>query len=269
MTTNTCVSQSVKFKSGRRQVRRIVPRGLVLLLLLVAAALFPHASHAQVINWVHRTDGPGDGPCGDDTGKGIAIGPDGNIYLTGQANVNTPRCSDVFVQSLTPAGAERWTYLFDGGAFDFGYAIAVGADGNSYIAAESSTGSAGPLFTIVSVDPNGHFRWAYQYGLPGTLNAAFDVKVAANGTIYACGIGTLTPVSGTESMFVVALNPERLLLGGGLLSNSPRMRRTVGEALEQNLSKAARAAVQIGTPALEEDAAVVGAALIAREALSR
>jgi glucokinase len=68
---------------------------------------------------------------------------------------------------------------------------------------------------------------------------------------------------------VIALNPERLLLGGGLLSNSPRMRRTVVEAVEQNLSTAARAPLQIGTPALEEDAAVVGAALIAREALSR
>jgi glucokinase len=68
---------------------------------------------------------------------------------------------------------------------------------------------------------------------------------------------------------VIALNPERLLLGGGLLSNSPRMRRTVVEAVEQNLSAAAAAVLQIGTPALEEDAAVVGAALIAREALSR
>jgi hypothetical protein len=47
------------------------------------------------------------------------------------------------------------------------------------------------------------------------------------------------------------------------------MRRTVTEAVEQHLSKAARAALQIGAPALEEDAPVVGAALIAREALSR
>jgi len=68
---------------------------------------------------------------------------------------------------------------------------------------------------------------------------------------------------------VISLNPERLLLGGGLLSNSPRMRRTVGEAVEQNLSAAAHAALHIGSPSLEEDAAVVGAALLAREALSR
>src|SRR5690349_16500926 len=50
---------------------------------------------------------------------------------------------------------------------------------------------------------------------------------------------------------VIALNPERLLLGGGLLSNSPRMRRTVTEAVEQHLSRAARAALQIGAPALD------------------
>ena len=68
---------------------------------------------------------------------------------------------------------------------------------------------------------------------------------------------------------VIAVNPAQLLLGGGLLSGSPRMRRMVTEAVEQNLSQNARAAVQIGAPALDEDAAVVGAALLARDALSR
>ena len=68
---------------------------------------------------------------------------------------------------------------------------------------------------------------------------------------------------------LIAVNPARLLLGGALLSGSPRMRRTVTEAIESHLSQNARAAVQIGAPALDEDAAVVGAALLAREALSR
>ena len=68
---------------------------------------------------------------------------------------------------------------------------------------------------------------------------------------------------------VIAVNPEQLLLGGGLLSGSPRMRRMVTEAIEQHLSRPARAALRIGAPALDEDAALVGAALLAAEALSR
>jgi len=68
---------------------------------------------------------------------------------------------------------------------------------------------------------------------------------------------------------VIAVNPARLLLGGGLLSGSPRMRRSVIDSIEQDLPRNAHAAVQIGAPALDEDAAVVGAALLAREALSR
>ena len=73
----------------------------------------------------------------------------------------------------------------------------------------------------------------------------------------------------TIANLVIAVNPEQLLLGGGLLSGSPRMRRTVTESIEQHLSRPARAALRIGAPALDEDAPVVGAALLAREALSQ
>src|SRR5437899_5543078 len=67
---------------------------------------------------------------------------------------------------------------------------------------------------------------------------------------------------------VIALNPSRILLGGGLITGSPRMRRMVTESLEQHLCKTARAAAQIGEPALGDDAAVIGAALLARQAIA-
>ena len=65
---------------------------------------------------------------------------------------------------------------------------------------------------------------------------------------------------------LIVLNPARLLLGGGVLANSPRMLRLTTEALEANCSKAARAAVTLGIPQLGDDATVVGAALLARGA---
>ena len=65
---------------------------------------------------------------------------------------------------------------------------------------------------------------------------------------------------------LTVLNPTRLLLGGGVLANSLRMTRLVIEAVDLYASKAARAACTIGSPALGDDAGVVGAALLAREA---
>src|SRR4051812_47013622 len=67
---------------------------------------------------------------------------------------------------------------------------------------------------------------------------------------------------------VTMLNPSRLLLGGGVLTNSPRMTRAAIAGIDAHATKASRAAVQISTPQLGEEAGVVGAALLARESLS-
>ena len=65
---------------------------------------------------------------------------------------------------------------------------------------------------------------------------------------------------------MTVLNPQRLLLGGALLAGSPRMMRLVQDSIDFYASKAARMTCTVGAPALGDDAGVVGAALLAREA---
>ena len=65
---------------------------------------------------------------------------------------------------------------------------------------------------------------------------------------------------------ITMINPQRLLLGGGVLASSPRMTRLVTEAIDQFAGKLARQACTIGLPQLGDDATVVGAGLIARRA---
>ena len=67
---------------------------------------------------------------------------------------------------------------------------------------------------------------------------------------------------------VSTLNPARLLLGGGVLASSPRMTRAATAGVEAHATKASRSALKISTPQLGDQAGVVGAALLAREALS-
>ncbi|MFL5293629.1 MAG: ROK family protein [Myxococcales bacterium] len=65
---------------------------------------------------------------------------------------------------------------------------------------------------------------------------------------------------------VNALNPARLLLGGTLLAQSPRMRSGVRESIGQHVSKAASAALEVCESSLGEEAVLIGAAMIASEA---
>jgi glucokinase len=67
---------------------------------------------------------------------------------------------------------------------------------------------------------------------------------------------------------LTTLNPARLLLGGGVLLGSPRMTRAAIAGIDAHATKAARAAVQISTPELGDQAGMVGAALLARESLA-
>ena len=67
---------------------------------------------------------------------------------------------------------------------------------------------------------------------------------------------------------VTMLNPSRLLLGGGVLAASPRMTRAAIAGIDAHATKTARAALQIAEPQLGEQAAVVGAALLARTSLA-
>jgi glucokinase len=66
---------------------------------------------------------------------------------------------------------------------------------------------------------------------------------------------------------VTVLNPARLLLGGPLLASSPRLLRGAQQGVAQYASAAALAALEVSVPALGEEAALIGAGLMAAEAL--
>lgn len=67
---------------------------------------------------------------------------------------------------------------------------------------------------------------------------------------------------------ITTLNPARLLLGGGVVLGSPRLTRAALATIDAHATRSSRAAVQISTPELGEQAGMVGAALLARESLT-
>jgi len=141
------------------KISRSMLATFILVFLLISAGVGD--VNAQRVKWDQRFDGPG-ALSNSDIGKGICLGPDGNIYWTGQTSVVSNGTSDMLIQALSPDGTVLWTYLYHGGAFDMGYSIAADANGNIYAAGESRQINGNNRFTVVSLDQGDGFRWVYE-----------------------------------------------------------------------------------------------------------
>jgi glucokinase len=73
-----------------------------------------------------------------------------------------------------------------------------------------------------------------------------------------------TLVGVAAANLITELNPDVLILGGGVLMGSSTMRRMVEEVIRQNAGRAQLATCAIVDPALGDDAGVIGAAFLAR-----
>uniref|UniRef100_UPI003D0B0C5B ROK family protein n=1 Tax=Haliangium sp. TaxID=2663208 RepID=UPI003D0B0C5B len=99
---------------------------------------------------------------------------------------------------------------------------------------------------------------------PGHLDRA-----AANGDAYAVGVyDEIVPLlANTLASGIFLLNPDRLILGGGMYMRTPELRRRVLAAIPDFLTKAQLGPLSIVETTLGEDAGILGSALLAAERL--
>jgi hypothetical protein len=134
------------------------------------------------------------------------MGPDTNLYVAGGDCTDTTG-HDFTVVSLTPSGAERWVYRYDGpgGWEDIGYSIALGPDGNLYAAGYSVGELGDPDFFAVSLTTSGDERWVYRYNGPSWAgwDVANTIAVDPGGNIYAAGRSAES--TGSIALVVISL----------------------------------------------------------------
>ncbi len=127
----------------------------------------------------------------DDIGRDVVVGPNNNVYVVGQYRatattddgdaVSSAGEEDIFVASLTPAGATRWLRSAGGPAEDRARALAIGNDTELFFAGEidddalfGTTTVAAPLVDTMyaaAVDPaTGALAWVNGSGATGEVN---------------------------------------------------------------------------------------------------
>jgi PKD repeat protein len=159
-------------------------KGFMLCVVMLAALICLAGQTQPEWQWAVQAGGTN-----NDEGEDIAVDALGNQYIIGYFKgtasfgpytLTSAGENDIFAAKLDPAGNFIWAVRAGGTSSDYGYGIAVDAQGNQYIIGDFyDTASFGP-YTLTSagghdvfaakLDPAGNFLWAVRAGGTGTYD---------------------------------------------------------------------------------------------------
>jgi hypothetical protein len=170
-----------------------------------------------------------------DTGRAIAVGPDGSAYITGYTGGPLPTTPgayqtashgdfnyDAFVTKFNPAGsALSYSTYLGGGGDDYGFGIAVGSDGSAYVAGQTSGsfpttagayqptyGGGGTNAFVSKLNPAGSaLSFSTYLGGSGGGDTANAIALGSDGSAYVTGV--------TEGSFPTTASAYQTSYGGG------------------------------------------------------
>ena len=141
------------------------------------------------IMWGSRYAGPADST---DIPNAIALDVDKNVYVTGESmGINSN--FDFATIKYNSNGVEQWRVRYDGGNIDVPQAIAVGTDGNIYVAGNSISPGSNYDFVTIKYNKSGQLQWIQRYndavnGEDSVVSMAIDNA----GNIYVAGTSDST-----------------------------------------------------------------------------
>ncbi len=133
------------------------------------------------LNWQRTWGGPD-----FDTANDVAVGPSGNIYVTGQTEELGANIDDVFVLCYDSSGNLLWQRTWGGGNDgDSGKGVAVDSSGNIYVTGDTDSFGASSDVFLLSYDSSGNLNWQRTWG--GTSEDYGNDVAIGLGNIYVTG----------------------------------------------------------------------------------
>jgi len=147
-----------------------------------------------------------------DSGYGIAVDSDGNVYVTGTSYTGIGPGNDVVTVKYDTYGNLQWTATFDGGFSDSGVDIILDNSGNLYVTGTSwNTPSSAPDpdydYLIIKYDASsGTEIWSRGYGDAGSLELAQSIAADPFGNIFVTGTVLPEPYSKDRNILTIKVD---------------------------------------------------------------
>ena len=127
------------------------------------------------------------GGSGNDTGRSVAVAPDGSVYVCGETFSDGAGKNDFLLAKFSSSGTVQWQKTLGGSGHDTGYSVAVAPDGSVYVCGYTNSAGAGSNdFLLVKFNSSGTLQWQKTLG-SSSVDPGWSVAVAPDGSVYVCG----------------------------------------------------------------------------------
>jgi len=122
-----------------------------------------------------------------ESASALAVDTSGDVYLAGATTLAGAGLFDVVLLKLSPDGNIQWKRAWGGSNSDFGYALALDANGDIYVAGETfNFGAEDWDSVLLKFTSSGSLIWQRMWG-GSDHDAARAVTVDADGSVFVAG----------------------------------------------------------------------------------
>jgi hypothetical protein len=163
-------------------------------------------------------------------GAGVAVGPDGSIYVVGELECRHVEGSGMFVRAYGPGGQPRWTRMTAGirsprcrALSVVEGAVAVAAGSGLVVVAGQEHGCCGLDLDdawVRTYSYGGRLLWSRDIeapGITGTNDSAGDIAIGGLGRIFFVGDVEMRPNQDTATLVDHSILIQKLAPGGALI----------------------------------------------------
>ena len=125
-----------------------------------------------------------------DSGSGVAIGPDGSVYVTGRTAVAPWEPSRALLLKYSAGGALQWMRSYKGATSSTvdAYGVAVGPDGSVYVTGRTYVDGQCDNLLLLKYSARGVRQWVKTYnGAANGYDFGFGVAAGPDGSVYVTG----------------------------------------------------------------------------------